>query len=200
MAFSSETTTLLQRRQRMGLDIRNRLSDACSGCQASTEGEAGIIFRVKTGFVFAIIPGVVKALISKFSTAPFFQKLLLALLLMGALVLPAAAQDKPLEAIAAAIRSGNAASVSRYFGPSVDITINNSSSTYSRSQGEQVLRDFFSRHPVRDFMIDYAGNSTSSDSRFSIGTLRTETCKFKVYLFLRPTENGYTLKELRIEK
>jgi hypothetical protein len=128
------------------------------------------------------------------------RKLFLPLLLLCTLVFPATAQDKPLEAIASAVRSGNAAAVSRFFGPSVDITVNNASSTYSRTQGEQVLRDFFSRHPVRDFAIDYAGNSTSSDSRFSIGTLKTNTCKFKVYLFLRPSENGYTLKELRIEK
>lgn len=127
-------------------------------------------------------------------------QLALSLLLFCTMAAPVAAQDKPLETIASAIRSGNAAAVSRYFGPSVDITINNSSSTYSKTQGEQVLRDFFSRHPVRDFAIDYAGNSTSSDSRFSIGTLRTSTCKFKVYLFLRPMDNGYTLKELRIEK
>ena len=129
------------------------------------------------------------------------KKLFLLVWFVCALVLPASAQNKPLEAIATAIKSGNAASVSQYFGPSVDITINNSSSTYSHIQGEQVLRDFFSRHPVRDFAIDYSGNSTSSNSRFSIGTLHTATCKYKVYLFLRPSDKGsYTLKELRIEK
>ncbi|MBS1615849.1 MAG: DUF4783 domain-containing protein [Bacteroidetes bacterium] len=141
-----------------------------------------------------------KALDSKFSTVSLFRKFMMVLLLMGLVVAIARAQDKQLDAIAVAIKSGNAASVARYFGPSVDMTLNNTSSTYSRTQGEQVLRDFFSRHPVRDFKIDYSGNSTSSDSHFSIGTLRTETCRFKVYLFLRPSDKGYTVKEIRFEK
>lgn len=110
-------------------------------------------------------------------------------------------QAKPADAIGNAIKSGNADAVSRYFGPSIDITINSSSSTYSRTQGEQVLRDFFSRNQVRGFDIDYSGNSTSSNSSFTIGTLQTVNGKYKVYLFLRPNDGGgYILKELRIEK
>ncbi len=98
------------------------------------------------------------------------------------------------------MRSGNAAAVSRYFGPSVDITMNNSSSTYSHTQGEQVLRDFFARNAVRSFDVDYSGASTSSNSSFSVGTLQTANGKYKVYLSLRPSDGGYVLKEVRIEK
>lgn len=141
-----------------------------------------------------------KALDSKFSIVLLFRKFMFLLLLLGLVPTAVGAQDKQLDAIVAAVKSGNAASVARYFGPSVDMTISNTSSTYSHTQGEQVLRDFFSRHPVRDFKIDYSGNSTSSDSRFSIGTLHTETCRFKVYLFLRPNDKGYTIKEIRFEK
>src|ERR1043165_760025 len=100
------------------------------------------------------------------------------------------AQDRSVDAIAMALKSGSATAVSRYFGPSVDITINNSTSTYSRTQAEQVLRDFFSRNPVRDFGLDYSGNSTSSNSTFSVGTLQTTSCRFKVYLFFRPSEGS----------
>ncbi len=136
----------------------------------------------------------------KFSSVHFVQKILLSFLLIGGLAWPSSAQDKQLEPIVAAFRSGDASAVSRYFGKSVDITVNNNSSTYSRTQGEQVLRDFFSRQRVRDFVIDYSGNSTTSDSRFTTGTLKTATCRYKVYLFLRPDAGSYTIKEVRIEK
>lgn len=119
---------------------------------------------------------------------------------MCSLVAGVWAQGKTVEGITASMKSGNASAVSRYFGPSIDITINNSTSTYSHTQGEQVLRDFFSRNPVRDFGIDYSGNSTSSNSSFTIGTLQTSNGKYKVYLFLRPADGGSVLKELRIEK
>ena len=98
------------------------------------------------------------------------------------------------------MKAGNAASVAHYFGPTVEVTINNSSSTYSHTQAEQVLRDFFARNAVRDFDIDYSGNSTSSNSSFTIGTLLTTNGKYKVYMALRPSDGGYVLKELRIEK
>lgn len=110
------------------------------------------------------------------------------------------AQGKPVDAIAGAMKSGNAAAVAHYFGPSVDITINNSTSTYSRTQGEQILRDFFARNPVRDFGIDYSGASTTSNSSFTVGSLQTANGKFKVYLSLRPSDGGAVLKEVRIEK
>lgn len=122
------------------------------------------------------------------------------LMLTFTLISAGRAQGRPVDAIDNALKTGNAAAVSRYFGPSIDITINNSTSTYSRTQGEQVLRDFFARNSVRDFDIDYSGSSTSSNSSFSIGTLQTANGKYKVYLFLRPSDGGYVLKELRIEK
>ncbi len=111
-----------------------------------------------------------------------------------------AAQGRPADGVESAMRSGNAAAVSRYFGPSVDLTVNNSSSTYSRTQGEQVLRDFFARNAVRDFNIDYSGASTSSNSSFAVGTLQTSNGKYKVYISLRPADGGAVLKEVRIEK
>src|SRR5215207_507048 len=120
--------------------------------------------------------------------------------MMFSLLQAGQAQARPLDAISSSMKSGNAAAVSRYFGPSIDITINNSTSTYSRTQGEQVLRDFFARNSVKDFDIDYSGPSSSSNSSFTIGTLQTANGKYKVYLFLRPSDSGYTLKELRIEK
>jgi hypothetical protein len=135
-----------------------------------------------------------------FSVSHLVKKLLLLTVLIFALSGAGWAQARPIDAISASMKSGNAAAVSRYFGPSIDISINNSTSTYSRTQGEQVLRDFFSRNPVKDFDIDYSGNSTSSNSCFSIGTLQTANGKYKVYLFLRPADGGYVLKEVRIEK
>jgi hypothetical protein len=128
------------------------------------------------------------------------KKLLLLTVLLLSLLNTGRAQGKPVDAIGAAFKSGNAGAVSRYFGPSVDITINNSTSTYSRTQGEQILRDFFSRNAVRDFDIDYSGASTSSNSSFTVGSLQTVNGKFKVYLSLRPTDGGAVLKEVRIEK
>jgi hypothetical protein len=110
------------------------------------------------------------------------------------------AQGAQVEAIDKALKAGNASGISRHFGQSVDITINNTTSTYSSTQGEQVLRDFFSKNPVRSFDVEHSDNSTSSNSTFTVGVLNTGNGKYKVYLSLRPKDGGYLLKEIRVEK
>ena len=131
---------------------------------------------------------------------PIIKKSWLLTILLTLLLHVVHAQGAQVEAIDNALRAGNASGISRYFGPSIDITINNSSSTYSHSQGEQVLRDFFSKNNVREFEIEHSGNSTSTNSTFTVGVLSTSNGKYKVYIYLKQKDTGYLLKEIRIEK
>jgi hypothetical protein len=121
-------------------------------------------------------------------------------MLLVSLFTASRAQGVPSQDIDMALSSGDASGVSKYFGPSVDITINNSTSTYSRTQGEQVLRDFFSKNAVRDFDIEHSGNSGGSAATFTIGYLSTGNGRFRVYMWLKPGDNGYILKQIRFEK
>ena len=131
----------------------------------------------------------------------FIKKPLLLTILCLSLFHAGWAQNNQSAAINAALRSGDASGISRYFGPSVDITINSSTSTYSRTQGELVLRDFFNKNPARDFDIEHSANSTSSaNATFTIGYLDTNNGRYKVYMYLRQKEGEYILREIRIEK
>ena len=129
-----------------------------------------------------------------------FKKLLLLNILLFSLLVPGRAQGSVSDAIDNALRSGDASGISRYFGASVDITINNATSTYSRTQGELVLRDFFSRNAVHGFDIEHSGASTGGGAVYTIGLLNTGNGKYKVYLALRQKDGGYVLKEIRFEK
>jgi hypothetical protein len=104
------------------------------------------------------------------------------------------------EAIGAALKAGDASGISRYFAPSVNITINNSTSTYSRTQGELVLRDFFNKNAVRDFYIQHSNNASSGPKTFAIGYLNTSNGRYKVYLKMWQKDGGYVLKEITFEK
>ena len=125
---------------------------------------------------------------------------LLIIVLLFSLLSAGWAQGKPAEAIGSALKTGDASGISRHFGPSVDITINNSTSTYSKTQGELVLRDFFSKNSVRDFDVQHSGNSSGGPATFTIGYLNTGSGRYKVYMWLRPKDGGYVLKEIRFEK
>jgi hypothetical protein len=53
------------------------------------------------------------------------------------------AQNDLLDEIATSLRSGDARSVSRYFGNTIDLTIISQEEVYSKVQAEQILKDFF---------------------------------------------------------
>jgi len=105
-----------------------------------------------------------------------------------------------MDAIGTALKAGDASGISRYFGPSVDITINSSTSTYSRTQGELVLRDFFAKNTVHAFNVQHSSNSSGRPATFTIGYLNTNNGRYKVYMWLKPRDRGYVLKEIRFEK
>ena len=129
----------------------------------------------------------------------FIKRVALLTSLLTMFVLTGKAQG-PAAGIDNALKAGDASGISRYFGPSIDITINNSTSTYSRKQGELVLRDFFNKITVLDFDIEHSGNSAASPATFAIGYLKTSNGQYKVYMWLKPKDGGYVLKEIRFEK
>ena len=97
-----------------------------------------------------------------------------------------------------AIKSGNAASVSKYFDNTVEITVNGKSSNYSKSQGEVVLRDFFANNAVKSFTLLHQGQSGGAE--FCIGTLVTSNGNFRTTLNLKQKGDKQTLQEIKFEK
>ncbi len=97
-----------------------------------------------------------------------------------------------------AIKSGNAASVSKYFDNTVEITINGKSTNYSKAQGELVLRDFFAINNVKAFSILHQGESGGAE--FCIGTLTTSNGIFRCTLNLKKKADKQTLQEIKFEK
>ena len=78
-----------------------------------------------------------------------------------------------LDNIANGIRQGNSKEISKYFDDNVEITILDKASSYSKVQAEMVLRDFFSKNPVKSFEIVHRGTS-GEGSFYGIGTLKTD--------------------------
>lgn len=126
-----------------------------------------------------------------------YQRILLTfcfiLLLSGAVQAQSALED-----VTNGVRTGNVTAISPYFDNVVPITINNVQSTYSRTQAEMVLKDFFTRNMPKEFMV--ANSGTSNNAKFVIGELMTMTGKFSVYILLKEKEHVYYLQELRLNK
>lgn len=101
------------------------------------------------------------------------------------------------ENIILSLKTGNAASLSKYFNQSVELVVLNSENVYSKSHAQQVISDFFKKYPPQNFTIIHQGGK--DDSSYAIGNLQVENDKFRVY-FLIKTKNGVSyIHQLRIE-
>jgi hypothetical protein len=115
-------------------------------------------------------------------------------------VLPQARAQSQLEDVVNSIRSNKISDIYKYYDNIVPITMNNVQSTYSRSQADMVLKDFFQKNPVSDLNVLNNGSPNSS-SKFVIGDLITATGKYSIYILFKLKDNStYLLQEIRINK
>lgn len=105
--------------------------------------------------------------------------------------------SQSLDAVITAIRGGNAGAVARFFDQSVEINLPESSNSYSKSQAELVLRDFFSAHPVVRFDLIHKGEK--GGSQYGIGTLQTKAGTYRTTVYMKQKGDQLVLQELRFE-
>jgi hypothetical protein len=100
--------------------------------------------------------------------------------------------------IVSAMKSGNATEVSKYFDNSVEITLPDKSNSYSKSQAQLVLQEFFKNNPVKDFKIIH--QSENAGSEYCIGNLATTNGVFRTTIFVKQKGQKDLVQELRFEK
>jgi hypothetical protein len=99
--------------------------------------------------------------------------------------------------VATAMRSGNVNQLSTYLDNRVDITLPDKSDTYSKTQAEMVIRDFFSNNGVQNFQVKHKGENAGSE--FCIGVLKTRNGDYKTVLFMKLKGDKQLLQELRFQ-
>jgi hypothetical protein len=97
--------------------------------------------------------------------------------------------------VATAIRSGNISKLSVYLDTRVDISLPDKSDTYSKSQAEMIIRDFFSSNEVQNFRVKHKGESSGSE--YCVGVLQTRNGDFQTTFFIKQKGDRQLLQELR---
>lgn len=101
--------------------------------------------------------------------------------------------------VAAAVKTGNAANVAKFFSASVDMKILDKEDVYSKAQAELILKDFFAKNPIKSFAVMHKGTSKTGD-QFAIGTYETASGKkFRTYFLFKKEGTGLTIQQLRFE-
>ncbi|HEX4850756.1 MAG TPA: DUF4783 domain-containing protein [Puia sp.] len=102
-----------------------------------------------------------------------------------------------IDAVATAIRSGNVNQLSPYLDYRVDISLPDKSDTYSKSQAEMVIRDFFANIGVRNFQVKQKGEN--NEFVYCVGILETQNGNYRTSLFLKQKGDKQFLQELRFQ-
>lgn len=99
--------------------------------------------------------------------------------------------------VIAAMKTGNSAGIARFFDNTVEINMPEKSNSYSKSQAELVLKDFFSSNMVKYFEVIHKGEN--SGSQYCIGTLVTKTGSFRTTIFMKQKGDKQLLQEITFE-
>lgn|SRR6218665_3993119 len=105
-----------------------------------------------------------------------------------------------IEEVSKALDEGAVSKVAKYFDKVVDITINSEQSTYSRSQAEMVMKNFFVKNKARSFALKYRGNAASDNTLFVVGELHTAQNLYRTYMSFKMKDKVYYLQEIRFEQ
>ena len=101
--------------------------------------------------------------------------------------------------ITTAIRSGSARDLARFFNNTVEIGFDGDKSTYSKTQAEFVLKDFFSKNAPTDLEFNHQGSSDQGQ-RYAIGTYTTKAGAYRVFVVVKQVNGKYLVDTVDFTK
>lgn len=128
------------------------------------------------------------------------MKNLLFLLLFTPGFLFASSGNPTLDAITAALGSGNVETLSKYFADNVQISIQDKEKMYSKTEAMEAVRTFFAGAKPQSFSEVHKGTSRGTSDQYCIGNLAATSGTYRVYLYLKVNGSAITIQEIRLDK
>lgn len=126
--------------------------------------------------------------------------LVFVLLLVGFLKTESAnAQAEVPGEIKAAIRSGSSRDLARFFNNTIEIGLDGEKSSYSKTQAEFVLKNFFTKNAPAGFEFDHQGSSDNGQ-RYAIGTYNSKGGAYRVFVVVKQANGTYLLDTIDFTK
>jgi Domain of unknown function (DUF4783) len=124
---------------------------------------------------------------------------IMAVLLLSFRFEPASIQDETNKQILAALTAGNAVVLSSFFNNMIDLGISGNEDTYSKTQATQILKDFFTKNPIKSVKFTSEGSSTDG-SQFTIGEMKAGSGTYRLYYILKKVSGKFLIQQLQIQK
>jgi hypothetical protein len=111
----------------------------------------------------------------------------------------AGAQDDPFDPIIKALQESDAKSLSAYFNITIELRLPDNENTYSTSQAEMIMKDFFKKYPPDSLTLVQQG-STDAVSMFAICNYQSGSRQYQVYINLRKEKDKYLIQKIKFEE
>lgn len=128
----------------------------------------------------------------KFTTRQYLGILTLSILL---LTLESKAQNEVMVNTRESLSAANPRSLTRYFNDIVEISFEGEKASYSKTQAEFVLRDFFKKYPPVGFEFIHQGSSKEG-LKYAIGKYSHNAGSFRVYILIKQFKGTYLIDTL----
>ncbi|WP_299758709.1 DUF4783 domain-containing protein [uncultured Pontibacter sp.] len=126
-----------------------------------------------------------------------FSMLLVAILLTAG---QAVAQGDAMSSVKQAMKAGSAKELSKNFGNMVEITLDGAEATsYSSTQAEFVMKNFFSKNAPVDFSVNHNGTSDKGQL-YAIGTYSSKGGSYTVLIRMKSSGDKYLIHSMNFIK
>lgn len=113
--------------------------------------------------------------------------------------LEVAAQSDIINQVKETIKAGSAKELSKYLNQTVDVTLEGNVQSYSKTQAEFVLRDFFKQHPPNEVNIIHQGSSKGGQP-FAILQYKSNADVYRLFMKIKSSGNIQFLDDIRFTK
>ena len=128
----------------------------------------------------------------------FFRTLLLGwLMLLGTVA--AHAQADNIGAVRSALRNGSSRELAQYLAPTVQVGFDNDTKTYSSTQAEFVMKDFFAKTSPSSFEVIHQGASPEG-IQYAVGRYTGRGISYRVFVKLKPNRGTPMIDNLEFTK
>ena len=109
------------------------------------------------------------------------------------------AQNETVAQVKLVLEVGNANELSKFLNDKVDLNIDGTEGSYSNSQAEGVLKNYFKENPPESFQVNHEGASENG-LIYAIGEYKTADNSFRVWIRLKHVNEQYKIHEMSFVK
>jgi hypothetical protein len=108
------------------------------------------------------------------------------------------AQGEAFGPVGGAIRSGSSKDLAQFFNSSVELSFDGDKQSYSATQAEFVMKDFFAKNPPSSF--DFIHYVNGAGTKLAVGKYNGKNGAYRVFVKVKPDHGTLIIDEINFTK